>query len=263
MKEHDRRADWQLPAGVTRGVWDYTQSQAIAADYEAYFAGTPLFELDQRLIREHLAPREHDLMVDWGTGTGRAIRPWAAEGVRCVAVDLSLPMLIETQRKASAEKLVMGCVQANLAQLDCFREHQFDQAICLFSTLGMIRGRANRRAFLTHVRRTLKPGGRLALHIHNAWRNLWDYGRVDWLMQSAKLLASGSGHELGDKYFNYRGVPNFYLHTFWPAEIKKLLAEAQLPIVHWQALDVTASRLIAARTPLRDLRAGGWFIVCE
>ncbi len=267
MKSPKRRADWQLPHGVPRGVWDYAQSSSVATDYDAYFAGTPLLNLDRQLVRDYLLPQSGDVMIDWGTGTGRAVLPWAAEGVRCVAVDLSLPMLKtvreKSSRESSRESCQVGCVQANLAELDGFADAQFDRAICLFSTLGMIRGAANRQAFLRHVRRTLKPGGQFALHVHNAWRNIWDRGRGNWLLQQTRSILRGRDFERGDKYFDYRGIPNFYLHTFWPHEIRKLLCQARLQITSWLALDVRASHVLPQNLFARDLRAGGWFIVCR
>ena len=37
---------WKLPAGVSRGTWDYLQSPSIANDYDAYFDEHPLMGLD-------------------------------------------------------------------------------------------------------------------------------------------------------------------------------------------------------------------------
>ena len=48
--------------------------------------------------------------------------------------------------------------RANLVELDGVRDKSLDGAICLFSTLGMIRGRKNRRRVLDHAQRILRPG---------------------------------------------------------------------------------------------------------
>ncbi len=37
---------WQLPAGVTRGMWDYAQSANIANTYDDYFQHHELLKLD-------------------------------------------------------------------------------------------------------------------------------------------------------------------------------------------------------------------------
>jgi len=63
--------------------------------------------------------------------------------------------------------LTIPCLKANLVELDAIADGSFDYAACLFSTLGMIRGTQNRRQFLGHVFRLLKPGGKFVLHVHN------------------------------------------------------------------------------------------------
>ena len=102
------RASWQLPAGVSRGTWDYVTESAIAADYDRFHAGHPLLELDMRLIAEHLGPLairsdgSRRIAVDFGCGTGRNLVPLAEQGWRVVGVDLSLDMLGEYRTKAAS-----------------------------------------------------------------------------------------------------------------------------------------------------------------
>lgn len=40
----DHPPEWRLPQGVPRGVWEYARAEHIAAEYDAYFAGTLLFD---------------------------------------------------------------------------------------------------------------------------------------------------------------------------------------------------------------------------
>jgi len=40
------RPAWQLPPGVSRGLWDYVHAPHIADDYDDYFALNSLFETD-------------------------------------------------------------------------------------------------------------------------------------------------------------------------------------------------------------------------
>ena len=35
MTQRETRSDWQLPAGVTQGSWQYSQADFIAEDYDA------------------------------------------------------------------------------------------------------------------------------------------------------------------------------------------------------------------------------------
>jgi len=46
-------------------------------------------------------------------------------------------------------------------------DESFDYAISMFSTLGMIRGRASRRRALAEACRILRPGGRMANEMCN------------------------------------------------------------------------------------------------
>ena len=155
---------------MTRGLWDYIHNEAIAEDYDDYFAQNSLFDFDEPLILQAFRDdRDGGLVADLGCGTGRALVSLCRQGFRGLAVDLSQSMLEIVQEKADLAELDIQCLRANLVQLDCLIDDSIDHAICLFSTLGMIRGRDSRRQALRHVARTLKPGGGFVLHVHNFW----------------------------------------------------------------------------------------------
>ena len=40
--------DWQLPPGVSRGLWDYLHDPTIARSYDNRLAQTPLLTVDQQ-----------------------------------------------------------------------------------------------------------------------------------------------------------------------------------------------------------------------
>ena len=50
-----RQPFWRLPAGVTRGLWDYVHSDVIADDYDNYFAYNRLFDLDMQVVEGRIA----------------------------------------------------------------------------------------------------------------------------------------------------------------------------------------------------------------
>src|SRR5260370_42355253 len=77
-KANQPPADWQLPPGVNRGLWDYLHDPAVARGYDAGLAGTPLFALDPRFVEEH-RPRPGRLL-DLRCGTGRLLIPVAHPG---------------------------------------------------------------------------------------------------------------------------------------------------------------------------------------
>ncbi|HEV3417443.1 MAG TPA: class I SAM-dependent methyltransferase, partial [Pirellulales bacterium] len=128
------RPIWQLPSGVTRGMWEYAHAEHIARDYDDYFAENRLFEFDEETLARHFT--RPGCVVDLGAGTGRAIVPLARRGFHGVAVDLSIEMLDVIGEKTTEDNLPIDRVLANMVELDCLADGIADYCICLFSTLG-------------------------------------------------------------------------------------------------------------------------------
>jgi len=208
--------DWQLPPGTDRGSWDYVNNRLLAETYDARLAGTPLLDLDLRFAEQQF--RKPGRLVDLGCGTGRLLIPLARRGFTCLGVDLSAGMLDEVSKKAAAAGVRVETLQANLVELDVLPDAIFDYAACLFSTLGMLRGRANRGRFLQHAFRILKPGGTLVVHVHNcSFRAGFGLGR--------------RGSEPGDRKMPQAiGGADLTLHHFSKAEIFADLNAAQFQI---------------------------------
>ncbi len=253
--------DWQLPRGVSRGLWDYLRAPHIANQYDEYFAENSLFEFDEAILSRHFT--NPGRIIDLGCGTGRLLVPFARRGFPGVGVDLSRFMLDEVREKARLESLPISCVVANITELDCLADGTADYCMCMFSTLGMIRGRDNRRSVLRHARRIVKPGGMFALHVHNRWYNLFDpQGRM-WLL---KNMASSLLHrdiERGDKVYDYRGIRKMFLHTFSLAELTADLHVAGFRIRECVTLDTTRHRPLPRPWLFPRIRANGWIVVCE
>ncbi|MEQ1830646.1 MAG: class I SAM-dependent methyltransferase, partial [Pirellula sp.] len=193
------RPTWQLPAGLTRGAWDYVHEESIAVDYDRFHDGHPLLELDRRIIANHTCekrirsennddpagkgsaanenstPNDTDrrVAIDFGCGTGRNLVPFVQQGWSTIGVDLSIAMLKECQVKLKQQWEATGArdgpafLQANMARLDCFAGEFADVALCMYSSLGMVQGRPNRRTFMSSVHRLLKPDGMFIVHVHN------------------------------------------------------------------------------------------------
>ena len=260
MAKYKNRPQWQLPKGVSHGLWDYTQSNSIADDYDEYFSYTSLFELDQGLVLETLAQvgKPNDLVADLGCGTGRALVPVVEAGYRGLAIDLSWPMLQLVQQKAQQQNLNIQCLRTNLVEMNGLAENSVDHCICLFSTLGMISGKDNRQATLQHIARIMKPGGRFILHVHNYWYNLYDPGGPKWLIRNWLKSLFTKNVQRGDRQFSYRGVPNMFLHVFRYREIKRALKSAGLSIERTVPLHAQRQRPLCNPWLFRDLRANGW-----
>lgn len=248
---------WQLPEGVNSSLWEYAHTPRLATEEDEYFDGHPLFRFDA----EALAARfiEPGRLVDLGCGAGRHSIQFARRGFPVVAVDLSAPMLGQLGTKARNEQLRMDLVQANLCRLGCFADGSFSYALSMFSTLGMIRGAEARGRALREAHRILKPGGRMALHAHNAWLNLRDPQGRFWLMgQMWKKLASRP--DAGDRRMTYRGIAAMEVHLFTWRELSGQIRAAGFRIEEVVPIDAVRSRPIDAPWFAPGLRAGGWIV---
>jgi SAM-dependent methyltransferase len=248
---------WRLPDGVDGPLWEYTHTARLAAEEDAYFAEHPLFQADaQALHPRFVAPGR---LVDLGCGAGRHALEFAGRGFAVTAVDLSRPMLALVDAKARERGIALTTVQSNLCRLGCFPDGVFDYALSMFSTLGMIRGREARRRALAEAQRILRPGGRIALHVHNFWLNLRDRQGRRWLLSQVRQAVFDRAN-LGDRRMNYRGIPGMKVHLYRWGELKRELGGAGLQIQEVLPLDEISSASIKAPWLAHGLRAGGWIV---
>jgi SAM-dependent methyltransferase len=253
--------DWRLPAGVTRGTLEYARSEIVTGGYDAEFAENTLFDFDRQVLERHFT--RPGLIVDLGCGTGRLLVPFARRGFRGLAVDLSLNMLRIVGAKTRAERLPIDRLLANLVDMAAVRDAVADYCLCMFSTLGMIRGAANRQRALGHVHRLLKPGGLFIIHVHNRWSNLFVPAGRRWLWGNLLASLGRSDVEPGDKFFDYHDVPQMFLHLFTQRELKRSLERAGLSIVEWIPLDTQRRHALRCPWFFGRLRANGWIVVCR
>lgn len=134
-------------------------------------------------------------------------------------------------------------VQANLVELNCFADNSADHAICLFSTLGMIQGRANRRAMLRHVARIVRPGGSFIVHVHNRWAALRERHGVWSLASSFWRSLRDTDVEFGDATYAYRGLENMFMHRFSKGELLRDLEESAWIIDTVSPVSIDGSRI--------------------
>ena len=270
-KDSQLRASWQLPAGVSRGTWDYVTKSSIATEYDAFHAGHPLLELDRKLIAEHLGPSAMRLdgsphiAVDFGCGTGRNLIPLAEKGWRVVGVDLSLEMLREFQDKANATpqgSTEPVAIRANMASLEFFADDFADAVLCMYSSLGMVQGRSNRQAFMKHASRILNAQGKFFVHVHNRGSWLRDPSGVRRTVYNWIRARRDSAWELGDSVYAYRGLPSMFLHIYSERELRNDLKASGLVIERLYRLNRQSSGMLSGAW-LPHLRSGGFIVVCR
>jgi SAM-dependent methyltransferase len=253
-------ADWQLPPGVNRGLWDYVHDPAVARNYDAGLAGTPLFDVDQRFVERHCPPGGR--LLDLGCGTGRLLVGFAARGHAVLGVDLSQPMLEVARTKATAAGVAVGLVRANLAELDGLAPGRFDCAACLFSTLGMVVGATQRRRVVAHAFRLLRPGGRFVLHVHNRWFNARDPAGRRWLLRD--LLRTWAGGEGGNRVMPvHQGIAGLTLHLFTRREAVRLLRGAGFRPVEVRPVSLQPDGRLSWPWWFGRLRAYGYLLAAE
>lgn len=277
-----RPPDWRLPPGVAPGTWDYAHTPDIANSYDEFLRDTALTALDLRLIGDLLpaAPKPRAsgplssgpmaIVADLGCGTGRANPLLIAAGYRVLAIDLSQAMLRRMQAKSEADRAksetVTGRVlplRANLVTLGCVADHSVTHAVCLFSTLGMIRSRRNRRMALRHVHRILAPGGRFVVHAHNRGISLREPGGPAHLARSWWAARRDPDADFGDRTYAYRGLPNMFLHSFSRRELWNDLRSAGFRIARTIPLTVRGDRELPAGWWLPGIRAGGFIVAAD
>jgi SAM-dependent methyltransferase len=254
-------ADWQLPPGVTRGVWDYVHDAALARAYDASLAGSPLLDADVRFAERHFPSPGR--LVDLGCGTGRLLVAFARNGFQTVGVDLSAEMLRVAGEKARQAGVVVHRVQANIVELDGLRDGSFDHAACLFSTLGMVSGARERRQVIGHVHRLLRPGGRFVLHVHNRWFSLWDRQGRRWLaVDLFKSLFRRQG--AGDRAMPvHQGIAGLSLRLFTRGEALRLLRDVGFRILEVRAVSLRDTGELPWPWLFGWLRAYGYLIAAE
>jgi ubiquinone/menaquinone biosynthesis C-methylase UbiE len=253
-------ADWQLPPGVNRGLWDYLHDPGIARGYDAALAGTPLFDLDQRFVERH-CPRPGRLL-DLGCGTGRLLMTMAQRGWHTLGVDLSPEMLQVAADKAMSAGLSIDLLRANIAELEGLADESFDCVACLFSTLGMVLGTAQRRQVAAHAFRVLRPGGRFILHVHNRWFNAWDRAGRAWLLRDG--LRWWTGAESGDRVMPvHQGIAGLTLHLFTRREVCRLLTSAGFRLLDAQPISLRPDGRLPCPAWFGWLRAYGYLLAAE
>lgn len=253
--------DWQLPPGISRGVWEYIHDEDLAVRYETGLTGSSLTAMDVQFAERHF--QRPGRLIDLGCGTGRLLVPFARRGHWVLGVDLSEAMLRLAAEKAAAAGVTIHRLKANLVELGGVADESFDHAACLFSTLGMVAGAVERQRVVSHVYRLLRPGGIFVLHVHNLWFSLRDRAGRRWLVREC-LGLRGPGEEKGTRPMPaHQGLASLALHHFTRGEVVKLLESTGFQIVKVEPLGLGIGGRLACRWWFGGLRAYGFLVAAR
>jgi len=246
--------DGSVPAGVGRMI----QKRRYATTYDATFGSIGLFRYDhQMLMRWFACPGR---LLDLGCGTGRTLVAFARRGFAVEGVDLSSEMLEVARRKLQEVGVEDAPLyQGNIADLpmEALRP-PYDYAVCLFSTLGLVAGHANRVRAVRQAASLLRPGGQYVFHAQNLLYNLPTL-HLPWILTGLATAVVGRG-EVGDQVlWWYWGGPWIRVHAFRPAEVRRLVREAGLELVEIVYLNKTCDGPLEAAT-WRRWRANGFLV---
>jgi SAM-dependent methyltransferase len=254
-------ADWRLPAGVNRGLWDYAHDPDVARTYDDSLAGSSLIAADRPFAERHFD--RPGRLIDLGCSTGRLLVAFAQRGFWVLGVDLSEEMLRVAGDKAAAAGVSIQRLKANLVELDGLADRSFDYAACLFSTLGMIEGREQRQRVVQHAHRLLRPGGRFILHVHNRWFNFWDSSGRRWLLRDLWRSLLGDP-DAGDRVMPvHQGLAGLRLHLFSRREVIGLVRTAGFRITEVRALSLRPDAQLRHAWWFRWLRSYGYLVAAQ
>jgi SAM-dependent methyltransferase len=254
-------ADWQLPTGVSRRTWEYAHSPEVARGYDARLADSSLPAVDLELARILFARLGR--LIDLGCGTGRLLVDFARRGFGVLGVDLSEEMLRMASAKAAASKVQVDLLKANIVELDALADASFDYAACLFSTVGMIEGAAQRRRMVGHVYRLLRPGGVFLLHVHNRWFHMWEKQGRKWLAGDVVRSILGRA-SAGDRDMPaHQGLAGLRLHHFTRREAKRLLMSVGFHVTEIHPLSLCSDGRLRLPHWFGRLRAYGYLLVAR
>ncbi len=244
---------------ITPATREYLAAPHIAEDYDRYFQHNELFRFDVQVLDRWLPTPGR--LLDLGCGTGRHVAHFAGRGFDVTGVDLSEHMLAVTRHKLAARGCQARLVLGDITRLDALGLGRFDCAICMFSTLGMVYGAANRHRFLESVRRHVEDAGLFALHVHNRWHNLWDPDGRQYLWGAFRARMRGLPEPFQKDMDGYRGIRRLSLYVYSGREVRRVVERAGFRVEEFVYLNRVRNGVL--RGLARGLRSNGFILLCR
>src|SRR5262245_46679853 len=146
---------------------EYVPSDAFGEDYLYFyepFLTDEVSDAQADCIWRLLALKTGEKVLDVPCGYGRIANGLATRGATVTGLDAD-PLFLERARAdAAARGVTVEYVQADMRNLPW--KERFDLVVNWFTSFGYFDDATN-RAWLGEVRKTLRPGGRLAIEIWN------------------------------------------------------------------------------------------------
>jgi ubiquinone/menaquinone biosynthesis C-methylase UbiE len=148
-----------------------------------------LLEYRLGLVRNLARPRDGDVLLDLGCGSGHHLLALGSEIARGIGIDVSPGMieLARTRLPSSPWKANFTFELDDAERLEAIADQSIDLAICI----GAFEHMLDKRAVLDSIYRVLKPGGRFVCLTPNA-----DYV---WYRTIAPLLGFATKHLSSDR----------------------------------------------------------------
>lgn len=119
---------------------------------------------DDLPLWEELAAEAGSPVMDIGCGTGRVALHLARRGFEVLAIDMDAELLAALRDKAAAERLAVSTEAADVRKLDG-HEGEFPLVLAPMQLVQLLGGPTARVTALGRIRRTLQPGGLVAVAI--------------------------------------------------------------------------------------------------
>lgn len=199
--------------------------------YETFLTDE-LSDADAELLWRVLELEPGQAVLDIGCGHGRIGNRLAERGARVTGLDAT-PLFLERAREDAARRGVdVEYVEGDMRALPW--TERFDRAFMWFTTFGYFDDADNRRV-LAEARRALRPNGRLAIELHNAFAFARGFLPVTIQERDGDLMVDRHRFDvLGGRTFSERTVvregrvrrTEFVVRLFSFTELRDWLLEA-------------------------------------
>jgi SAM-dependent methyltransferase len=167
---------------------EHVPPEVFGEDY-LYFYETwlddDLSDAQAELVWRTLQLAEGDEVLDVPCGHGRLANRLAARGARVTGLDADAFFLERARADAAARGVEVEYVEGDMRELPW--EERFDAVVNWFTSFGYFDDAGN-AAWLAAARRTLKPGGRLAIDVHSRDVFLRNFVPADVVERDGDLL---------------------------------------------------------------------------